>query len=32
MAGDLARDRYSEHAMLASDIVEEIGRAFRELS
>jgi ADP-dependent NAD(P)H-hydrate dehydratase / NAD(P)H-hydrate epimerase len=32
IAGDLARDRYSEHAMLASDIVEEIGPAFRQLS
>jgi len=32
IAGDLARDRYSEHAMLASDIVEEIGPAFRKLS
>jgi NAD(P)H-hydrate epimerase len=31
MAGDLARDRYSEHAMLASDIIEEIGPAFKKL-
>ena len=31
MAGDLARDRYSEHAMLASDIIEEIGAAFKKL-
>ncbi len=31
LAGDLARDRYSEHAMLASDIIEEIGPAFKKL-
>jgi hydroxyethylthiazole kinase-like uncharacterized protein yjeF len=31
IAGDLARDKYTEHAMLASDIVEEIGTAFRKL-
>jgi NAD(P)H-hydrate repair Nnr-like enzyme with NAD(P)H-hydrate dehydratase domain len=32
VAGDLARDRYSEQAMLASDIIEEIGNAFRTLT
>jgi ADP-dependent NAD(P)H-hydrate dehydratase / NAD(P)H-hydrate epimerase len=32
MAGDLARDKYSEHAMLASDIIEEIGPSFKKLA
>jgi len=31
-AGDLARDKYSEHSMLASDIIAEIGPAFLKLS
>lgn len=32
IAGDLARDRYSEQAMLATDIIEEIGNSFRMLA
>lgn len=32
LAGDLARDKYSEYAMLASDIIEEIGPAFKKLA
>ncbi len=31
IAGDLARDRHSEHAMLPTDIIDEIGDAFKKM-